>query len=111
MRNRERRLRQKENKNVKSSLESISSNKNVLQYATSAEEVNTARERTLENRDQLQIFEQSNQRIRDLHSQRLRTKRAYSKLGAAERRYVQNHTAESKTLFFFVLLLKQCRSR
>ncbi|KAF9342144.1 hypothetical protein BGX26_008248, partial [Mortierella sp. AD094] len=61
-----------------------------MRYAQTVDEVDEAHHIRKANRDNLRNFENSNTRKKEQRTQRLRNERAYQKLGAAERRFVQN---------------------
>ncbi|KAK3816156.1 MAG: hypothetical protein J3Q66DRAFT_431801 [Benniella sp.] len=87
---RRRRLERPENKDVKQALEDIRSQS--LTSAMTIKDVDTIRKARKDNRGILRVFENSDARRRDKQTQRLHTKKTMSKLTAAERRTVQDHT-------------------
>lgn len=74
---------------IKEALEAVSSPSKSLTRAVTIEEVDDAHLVRSQHRAVLQEFETSNARLKDLQTKRLRTKRAWNKLGASERHYVQ----------------------
>ncbi|KAF9942051.1 hypothetical protein BGZ70_006187, partial [Mortierella alpina] len=79
------------NEPVKAALEELSQTENAFQNARFQQEVDDAHQVRSRHRALLRGFENSRKRLKDLHNQRLRTKRTWSKVAAAERRYVQDH--------------------
>ncbi|KAF9951471.1 hypothetical protein BGZ72_007021 [Mortierella alpina] len=80
-----------ENEPVKEALKELSRQENVFQKARITREVDDIHKVRSKHRELLRGFENSGKRLKDLHNQRLRTKRTWSKVAAAERRYVQDH--------------------
>ena len=74
-------------RDTRAALETLS--RNSLQAAQSMMEIDQARDVRIQCWSNLLKFEFSKRRLRQKHNQSLRTKRAWAKLGAAERRYVQ----------------------
>ncbi|KAF9570036.1 hypothetical protein BGW38_008785, partial [Lunasporangiospora selenospora] len=91
---RERRLKRPENSGAREALERLSDKEQVLKTAQTMEEIDRAHELHRESRGVLRAFEKCKARLKDLHNQRLRTRRAWGKLAAAEREYVKNHALE-----------------
>ena len=89
---RERRLKQ--DQAVQDALKEISLPENSLTTAQTIDDINTAHEARSAERNTLQDFESSKSRLKQLHTQRLRTKRTWAKLCAAERRHVRRHALE-----------------
>jgi hypothetical protein len=88
---RERRLKMEANKDVQVALEAISKKENSLKTSQSMADIDSAHRLRQSYRDVLRGFEQSRARTKDIHTQRLRTERAWSKLAAAERRYITDY--------------------
>lgn len=86
---RERRLN-KDN-NVQQSLEIISRREHSLNTARDIDNINVAHAARSDERTTWQEFENSTPRLKQLHTQRLRSKRTWAKLCAAERRHVRQH--------------------
>ncbi|CAO3564588.1 unnamed protein product [Mortierella alpina] len=87
-RRREKRL--KGDEAVKKAYETISQSQNSMVLATTLNEISDAHAARREIRDIVRPFETSRQRIKDIHTQRLRTERCWQKLGSAERRHIQD---------------------
>ncbi|KAF9948128.1 hypothetical protein BGZ72_009918 [Mortierella alpina] len=83
-----REARLKRNEQVKAAYDRISRKENSLTTAVTLAEVSAAHKVRKQAKKIIQPFESSEQRQKDLHTQRLRTERAWTKLGAAERSYV-----------------------
>lgn len=94
-RSREKRIQQ--NQNVQYALTEISNPENSLSNASTIDDINVAHKARTEHRDTLQEFESSNSRLKQLHTQRLRTKRTWAMLCAAERRHARRHVLEAST--------------
>ncbi|KAF9959664.1 hypothetical protein BGZ65_000194 [Modicella reniformis] len=88
---REGRLKKAENDEARKALAEISTNAHSLARAATKEDIETAHRARTNTRDALRSFETSKKRQKDLHTQRLRTNRAWTKVGAAERGRIQNH--------------------
>lgn len=78
-------------------LADISTKENSLSRATTQEDVENAHQVRMKARDVLRPFETTKARQKDLHTQDIRTKRAWTKVGAAERARIQNHVLETLT--------------
>ncbi|KAF9271097.1 hypothetical protein BGZ68_004264, partial [Mortierella alpina] len=92
-RRRERRLKMSAD-DVKNAYATISDKANSLTTATTIVEVNTANEARKRVRKTIRTFETSKARQKDRHTARLRTVRAWNKLGAAERRFIKERVKE-----------------
>jgi hypothetical protein len=92
---RERLLRRTDHTTTKNNLDSLSERKNVLRYANTVGDVDVARHHHRYIEDDLKGFETSNPRIKDLHTQRLRTMRAWGKVTSRERRVIKEHVKSS----------------
>jgi hypothetical protein len=79
------------NATVKANLDSLSTSPNVLKHATDISQIDTARAHHRSIEDSLKGFETSSRRIKELHNQALRTKRAWSKVCSNERRFIKEH--------------------
>ncbi|KAG9323442.1 hypothetical protein KVV02_008842 [Mortierella alpina] len=86
----------KSNDEVKTAYERISRKENSLTTAVTLTEVNAAHAVLKEARKFTQPFEAAEERQKDLHTQRLRSERAWTKLGAAERRHVLEAVREEE---------------
>lgn len=95
---RESRLRRPENKDVRDAAQAISLPASSLTRAITIEEIDIAHQKRKDNRDTLRAFEHTESRQRDQHTQRLRTTKTLNKLGAAERRYIQQVASEAASL-------------
>jgi hypothetical protein len=91
-RRRERRLAQ--NEEAKVALQGLSRPEHVLGDCQSLQEIEQARAYQRAAGSALKRFERSKVQVRDHRNQRLRTKRAWSKLGANERSYVRSHARQ-----------------
>ena len=91
MKRRENRLKHTANREAQHALAMLGEKEQVLKIAQTMAEIDDAHSVHRGLREDLRAFEFSNARLRDQHSQRLRTKRTWAKLAAAERRYVQEH--------------------
>ncbi|KAF9571998.1 hypothetical protein EC968_010475 [Mortierella alpina] len=96
-RKRERRLRNPQNAAAREAIQALSKKEQVLSTAQTFAEIDTANKLHRNLRGTLKNFESSKARLKDLHQQRLRTKRTWAKLAAHERRYVKNHATEQNT--------------
>ncbi|KAG0247084.1 hypothetical protein BG011_002070, partial [Mortierella polycephala] len=87
---REKRLR-KGAQEVRDAMDKVTDKNNSLNRVTTLEEVDAAYKVRSDNktRTTLRAFEHSKARMKDLHTQKLRTSRSWNKLGASERRFVQ----------------------
>lgn len=88
---RNRALNQQCNRIVRDALGEISKVDNSLTTATTMGRIDSAHSARKDVKDILRGFESRKSRLKDLHRQRLRSKRAWMKLGASERQYVQDH--------------------
>ncbi|KAF9574644.1 hypothetical protein EC968_005874 [Mortierella alpina] len=79
---------------VREALDTISQKQNSLSRATSLTEITNAHAARKEFRGIIRSFETSSRRTKDMHTQRLRTERSWQKLGAAERRHIQDAVFE-----------------
>ncbi|KAF9575455.1 hypothetical protein EC968_003060 [Mortierella alpina] len=79
---------------VREALDTISQKQNSLSRATSLTEITNAHAARKEFRGIIRSFETSSRRTKDMHTQRLRTERSWQKLGAAERRHIQDAAFE-----------------
>ncbi|KAF9093787.1 hypothetical protein BGX27_001569, partial [Mortierella sp. AM989] len=95
---RERRLRLDSNKDIRDALKDISSNP--LASATSLGDIDKAHEKRRDVHEVLREFEHTASRRKDLHDLNLRTSRTYAKLGAVERRYVQQQGVQGEASEF-----------
>ncbi|KAF9557979.1 hypothetical protein EC968_007327 [Mortierella alpina] len=96
-RKRERRLRNPQNAAAREAIQALFKKEQVLSTAQTFAEIDTANKLHRNLRGTLKNFESSKARLKDLHHQRLRTKRTWAKLAARERRYVKNHATEQNT--------------
>lgn len=87
--------RLKEDEDVQGALADIST-KGSLSRAITQDGVEKAHQTRTEARDVLRPFETAKVRQKDLHTKELRTKRAWTKVGAAERVRIQNHALPRK---------------
>jgi hypothetical protein len=85
------RLKKDENADVRRALAEISLVTHSLSRATTLDGISVAHEARTRNRDTLRSFETTKKRLKDLHTQRLRTKRAWTKVGAIERARIKDH--------------------
>lgn len=86
-----REIRKDGSKDVGEALATLSKFDNSLARAATMEEIDIAHQARSKTRSLLRSFEASRRRLKDLHTQRLRTDRAWAKIGAAERSRIQNH--------------------
>ncbi|KAF9578965.1 hypothetical protein BGW38_004979 [Lunasporangiospora selenospora] len=93
-RKRNRRLRSHDNRSTREAIEQLSNRENVLKTANSLGAIDSARRFHRSVEDDLKAFEASNARQRDLRNQRLRTAKAWAKLGATERTHVREHVRQ-----------------
>jgi len=111
---REQRLRKTENATTKRNLGSLSDTGHVLKHTNTIVEIDRARQHHRSIEDNLKDFETGKPRIKDLHTQRLRTMRAWAKITSDERRYIKEHVKKSQPaiqgnffiLFFFIYFQK-----
>ncbi|KAG0311651.1 hypothetical protein BGZ99_009999, partial [Dissophora globulifera] len=94
MKRREQRLRKSINSGVREALQELSKREQVLRTAQSVEEVEQVRKAQRVSGSILKAFENTNARRKDLRNQRLRTVRAWTKVGAAERLFVKTHVVD-----------------
>lgn len=99
----------KGNETVKAALEELSKPENVFQGARFIQEVDDSHKVRSKHRELLRGFEHSGKRLKDLHNQRLRTKRTWSKVAAAERRYVQDHARRNDPCKLILILCSWIR--
>ncbi|KAG0246074.1 hypothetical protein BGX31_004728 [Mortierella sp. GBA43] len=90
-RNRERRLKQDRNSEVRTSLEELGNLQVPLRHATTMESIDEALATTRRVSETIQSFESSPANVKDGHTRALRTKRAWSKIAAHERSIIKNH--------------------
>ncbi|KAF9557900.1 hypothetical protein EC968_007395 [Mortierella alpina] len=88
---RERRLRQ--DKEVQDAMATVSTPENSLSLATTLPAVDKAHSHRKGIAVTLRKFERTKPRLRDLHTKELRTKRAWARLCAQERRQVKEHAS------------------
>jgi hypothetical protein len=105
MKIRERDLRKEENQPVRNALASVAE-AGFMMTSTSIKAIDAAQAVRRSAREALQSFEQSVQQVRRRHTQQLRTKQAWQKLCAAERRYIS-----SKIYILISLVLESLRSQ
>lgn len=101
---REKRL--KRNKDVQNALAMISSKEQVLQNSKTIQDVDKVHTLRMEHRSTMRSFEHTNTHLKERRTRHLRNLRALTKLGAAERRYAQDHvmvTSEGNYHFFLIL--------
>ncbi|KAF9951037.1 hypothetical protein BGZ65_006228 [Modicella reniformis] len=94
---RENQLQLDKNAHVRQALRNISSSESNMQTAQTMKQVDQAMTCRRENRDSLRSFETSKRRTKQLRNQRLRSERAWTKIGTAERRFVQEHESKNVT--------------
>jgi hypothetical protein len=94
MKRRERRLREPINRDVREALQGLSERGQVFRTAQSLDEIEKARKVQRASGLVLKAFENTNARRKDLRNQRLRTERAWTKIGAAERSFVKTHVTD-----------------
>ncbi|KAG0353864.1 hypothetical protein BGZ54_002000, partial [Gamsiella multidivaricata] len=90
----EKRLSQQENNSIQAAYQEISKRENSLTETIIIKETNTAHDARKDIRGILQAFESSSGRQKELHTQHLRTTRAWAKLCAKERPYVRQRALE-----------------
>ncbi|KAF9432981.1 hypothetical protein BGZ76_010033 [Entomortierella beljakovae] len=93
---RERRLRKAENATTKRGLDSLSDRTHVLKHANTIDDIDAARQHHRNIEDELKKFETVKPRIKDLHTQSLRTTRAWTKVTSHERRYIKEHVKKTQ---------------
>jgi len=90
-RRRENRLKRPENTKAREALEGLSKAEHVISTAQDINAIDIAHKFHQGSREVLKDFEGSKARQKDLHNQRLRTKRAWARLAAVERKQIQDH--------------------
>jgi hypothetical protein len=98
MRKRERRLRQPANSNVKEAMQKLGERDQVFKTAQSLDEIERARDKHRASAPILKAFENSKARQKELRHQRLRTERAWTKLGSAERTFVKTRAMDMEKM-------------
>ncbi|KAF9987365.1 hypothetical protein BGZ79_005231, partial [Entomortierella chlamydospora] len=101
---RERRL--KKDAKVVEAFGVVSDKINSLTTADSMTAIDLAHDARKKVRDTLREFKTSNSRQKDLHTQRIRTKRTWSVLCANERRYVQHYAVQEQANKLKVIRIK-----
>ncbi|KAG0006403.1 hypothetical protein BGZ65_008448 [Modicella reniformis] len=91
MQRRQRLLDEDKNEPVRHTLQRLSECGKELARATTVQEVEHAQETRRQARQPLREFESTKSAVRNRHTLRLRSERAWHKLGAAERRHIQQH--------------------
>jgi len=99
---REQQLRRTKNKRVRDALQAVTKKEEAMSNALTMDGIDQAQRRNRALKDVLRNFEQSPRRAKDRHHLELRTKRAWTKIGSAEReRLVQHFQSECKLRIHF----------
>ena len=91
MKCRENSLKKIENKEALEALHTLSQKEYTLKTAQTMSEIDTAHKIHKKLGQDLKNFEYSKSQLKNQHNQQLRTKRMWTRLGAAERNYVKEH--------------------